>query len=304
MRMDNHVDLSVRARVEQAARAAVRRELIGVVLWAATVAVVYGTLAVPFWLHLSLVFAWLVASGILFVSLSRANQRDTSAIFKQSLDQIAEAQGEILMQMAVYSEARDAFTGEHLHRVRRTAIALALSLGESRESAEDIGRAAIAHDLGKIGVPDSVLGKPAKLTDEEFNLIKTHTVIGEHVLGDSPLFTLERQTARHHHEWWNGEGYPDGLVGNQIPLVARITAVADVFDALITRRPYKDPWTIERAIAYIEDRSGTQFDPAIVAAFVDLFQSGALPLPPVIRMIADDVDQADTLPSLSSTAGP
>lgn len=288
MRMNNLASPTVRAQLENAAKWAVRRELLGVLLWAATVGIVYGTLAVPFWLHLALVFVWLVISGVIFVSLSRANQRDTQAIFQESIDQITAAQAESLMQMAVYSEARDAFTGEHLHRVRRTAIALAVSLGEGRQSAEEIGRAAIAHDLGKIGIPDAVLGKPEKLTDDEFDIIKTHTVIGERVLGDSPLFTLERQTARHHHEWWDGSGYPDGLAGEDIPLVARITAVADVFDALITRRPYKAPWNHERAIRYIIERRGTQFDPDVVDAFIGLYESGALPLSPSVQTTEDD----------------
>lgn len=290
--MDTLRDPGVRRRLENAATWAVRRELLGILLWAATVGVVYGTLTVPFWLHLVLVFVWLVISGLTFVALSRANQRDTRAVFQESLGQISAAQADIIMQTAIYSEARDAFTGEHLHRVRRTAIALAITLGESRESAEEIGRAAVAHDLGKIGIPDAVLGKPAKLTDEEFEVIKTHTVIGERVLGDSPLFVLERQSARHHHEWWDGSGYPDGLAGNEIPLVARITAVADVFDALITRRPYKDPWSLDRAIDYIKERRSIQFDPDVVDAFMNLCQSGALPLPPGIQ--TPDADPAET----------
>lgn len=276
-------------RVGAVRRQAVRRESIGLFLWAATAAVVYGTLPLPFWLHLLLTFIWLVASGLVFVKLGRRNQHDMQAIFQESLDQISSAHSEILMQMATYSEARDAFTGEHLQRVRKIAAAIAHTLGLPSEHAEAIGRAAVAHDLGKIGVPDAVLGKPARLTEDEYNLVKTHTVIGERVLGESPLFELERQSARHHHEWWNGEGYPDGLAGRDIPLVARITAVADVFDALITRRPYKDPWPLERAVEYLKERRGTQFDPDVVDAFMALFEAGTLPLPPVVRIVADGV---------------
>lgn len=275
-------------RVAAIRRQAMRREAAGILLWAATVVVVYGTLPLPFWLHLFLTFVWLIVSGLVFIAFSRRNQRDMQSVYRESLDQVSSAHSDILMQMATYSEARDAFTGEHLQRVRKIAIALATNLGLPPDEAESIGRAAVAHDLGKIGVPDAILGKPAKLTEDEYSLMKTHTIIGEHVLGDSPLFELERQSARHHHEWWNGEGYPDGLSGEDIPLVARITAVADVFDALITRRPYKDPWPLERAFLYLKERSGTQFDPKIIDAFIHLFEAGTLPLPPAVRINADN----------------
>ncbi len=197
-------------------------------------------------------------------------------MFEESLSQIADAHEETLMRMAVYSEARDAFTGEHLHRVRSIARELALVLGCGAHEAEAIGKAAIAHDLGKIGVPDAVLGKPGKLTPEEFEVIKTHAEIGEQVLAGSPLFELERQCARHHHERWDGSGYPDGLAGDRIPLVARITSVADVFDALTSKRPYKDAWPSDRGLEYLEEHSGTHFDPDIVGAFRRLYETGVI----------------------------
>jgi putative two-component system response regulator len=170
--------------------------------------------------------------------------------------------------MATYSEARDAFTGEHLVRVKSYAISIARELGLPEAECDAIGKAAIAHDLGKIGIPDRVLGKPAKLSELEFEVMKEHTIIGHRVLGDSPLFHLERQCARHHHERWDGSGYPDGLSGEAIPLVARITSVADVFDALMAKRPYKEPWSREEALQYLRDNSGSHFDPRVVGAFL------------------------------------
>jgi HD-GYP domain-containing protein (c-di-GMP phosphodiesterase class II) len=252
----------------------------GLLLWAATLAIVYGTLTLPFAVHLLLIFVWLVMSGLTFVWLSRTSLKETESIYESSLNQVIVAQEDVVLQMATYSEARDALTGEHLHRVRLIATGLAVALGIAPEDAKNIGKAAIAHDLGKIGVPDAILGKPSRLTDDEYDLIKEHTLIGERVLGTSPLFCLERECARHHHEWWDGSGYPDGLSGADIPLVARITSVADVYDALITRRPYKEPWPVEQAIEYIRQRAGSQFDPAVVSAFLRLDQAGQLPSSP------------------------
>ncbi len=275
----SHADSGVKTHVYTARLLVYRREFMGLALWAATIVVVYGTLTLPFAVHLLLVFLWLVFSGLSFLRLTRANLRETEAVFEASIDQVKAAQEDMVLQMATYSEARDALTGEHLQRVRVIATRLAIGLGETSEDAHAIGKAAIAHDLGKIGIPDFILGKPARLTEEEYNTIKTHTLLGESALGSSPLFCLERQCARHHHEWWDGTGYPDGLAGEAIPLVARITSVADVFDALVTRRPYKDPWPVEEAIRYLRERSGTQFDPHIIRAFIDLYESAGIPTP-------------------------
>ncbi|MCH8815178.1 MAG: HD domain-containing protein, partial [Chloroflexi bacterium] len=199
-------------------------------------------------------------------------------------------------------EARDAFTVEHLRSVRKIAHRLAIGLGESEETAELIGKAAVAHDVGKIGIPDNVLGKPSELTRDEFNLVKTHTIIGEQILGDSPLFELERKAARHHHEWWNGEGYPDGISGEEIPLVARITAVADVFDALISKRPYKEPWPLDRAVDYLRERSGKHFDPAVVEVFLRQYLKGSIPIPPSVSATSEhaipDRESVDAAPVL------
>ncbi len=257
-------------------RRVVRREALGLFLWVGAVVVVYGTLPLPFTLHLLLMFLWLAGSGLAFIRMSRANLRDTEEVFQESLHRVLNAHEDIVTRMAMYSEARDALTGEHLFRVRETATLVARELGLDMEEARAIGRAAVAHDLGKIGIPDAILGKPGKLTAEEFETIKTHTEIGERVLGRSPLFALERQAARHHHERWDGSGYPDGLTSTNIPLVARITSVADVFDALVTKRPYKESWSQEAAATYLKENAGTQFDPDVVAAFLRLLERGAV----------------------------
>jgi HD-GYP domain-containing protein (c-di-GMP phosphodiesterase class II) len=240
------------------------------------VVVVYGTLPLPFALHLFLMFTWLAGSGLTFIRMSRSNLRDTEDVFRGSLEGVLRAQEDIITRMAIYSEAKDALTGEHLHRVREMATLVASELGFEIEEARAFGKAAVAHDLGKIGIPDAILGKPGKLTGEEFDIIKTHTEIGERVLGMSPLFELERQAARYHHERWDGSGYPDGLTGTNIPLVARITSVADVFDALVTRRPYKEPWSEGVAATYLKENAGTHFDPDVVAAFLRVLERGEI----------------------------
>ena len=257
-------------------RRVIRREALGLILWMGAVGVVYGTLALPFALHLGLMFLWLAGSGLTFVRMSRANLRDTEEVFQERLNGALRAHEDIITRMAMYSEAKDALTGEHLHRVRETATLVACELGLEIEEARAIGRAAVAHDLGKIGIPDAILGKPGKLTADEFETIKKHTEIGERVLGQSPLFELERQAARYHHERWDGSGYPDRLTGTNIPLVARITSVADVFDTLVTRRPYKEPWSEGVAATYLKENAGTDFDPDVVAAFLRLLERGEI----------------------------
>jgi putative two-component system response regulator len=132
-----------------------------------------------------------------------------------------------------------------------------------------VREAAPLHDLGKIAIPDSILLKPGRLSDEEFEVVKTHSLLGARVLagGDTELLEVAERIVRHHHERWDGGGYPDALEGEDIPAVARITAVADVFDVLVHERPYKDSWGVEAAAEEIRKGAGTQFDPEVVAAF-------------------------------------
>ena len=131
-------------------------------------------------------------------------------------------------------------------------------------------RAALLHDIGKIGIPDAILLKPGKLTPEEIEIMKTHTLIGASILKNSysPMMQLAELIARSHHEWWNGTGYPDRLRGEEIPTCARIVAIVDVYDALTSHRPYREAWSKQETLGYIEDQSGTHFDPIIVSKFM------------------------------------
>ena len=296
-RVDN--DASFRGRVSDADHRALGRQILCVLLWVATVLVIYGALPLVFELRLFVVLGWVVASGIAYVLLGRANQSEVKAAYDERLSQISVAHAETVMKMAAYSEARDAFTEEHIQRVQKIAYQLAVGLGECEESALAIGMAAMIHDLGNIGIPEAVLGMPRRLTEDEFNLVKTHVIIGENVIGDSPPFELEREATRHHHEWWDGEGYPDGIAGEEIPLVARITAVADVFDALITKRPHRDAWPLDRAVDCLKERSGTQFDPHVVEVFLDEYLRGRIALPPSVAATGEHEAAA---PKSSETA--
>jgi putative two-component system response regulator len=178
---------------------------------------------------------------------------------------------EILDRLALAAEYRDDDTGEHTKRVGETAAQIARELGWSEAEVELIRRAAPLHDLGKISISDSILLKPGKLTSEEFEQMKMHTTFGAKMLsgGRFPLLRLAEQIALTHHERWNGTGYM-GLQAETIPIAGRIVAVADVFDALTSERPYKRAWPIADAIAEIEKQSGKQFDPCVVDAFLKM----------------------------------
>jgi len=147
---------------------------------------------------------------------------------------------------------------------------LALKAGWPASLAARLELAAPMHDTGKIGIPDAILKAPRKLTPDEMEVMKRHTNIGYDILGksDGPIFKMAAQIALHHHEWWNGAGYPCGLSGEDIPDSARIVAVADVFDALTMKRPYKAPWSVEASVAEISRLAGSHFDPRIVALFL------------------------------------
>ncbi len=186
--------------------------------------------------------------------------------------ELEEARLEIVTRLALAAEYRDDTTGQHTQRVGTLAARIAQHLGMGADEVELLRLAARLHDVGKIGVSDVLMLKPGKLTPEEFERIKLHTTIGAQILGggQSPLLQLAEVVALTHHERWDGRGYPAALGGDAIPLPGRIVAVADVFDALISHRPYKAPWTTTQARAEIERGAGTQFDPAVVAAFLEV----------------------------------
>jgi PAS domain S-box-containing protein len=186
--------------------------------------------------------------------------------------ELAHSQIEILTRLARAAEFRDDDTGQHTQRVGRTAALLAQALGFSSEQIALVCEAAPLHDVGKIAISDLILLKPGKLTNEEFALMKTHSPIGAELLsgGRSEVVRMAEDIAGSHHERWDGTGYPRGLAGEQIPLVGRILAVADVFDALTHERPYKAAWPAADAVAEIVRQSGSQFDPQVVEAFLGL----------------------------------
>lgn len=191
-----------------------------------------------------------------------------------------------VLTLAKVAESRDAETGEHLIRLREYAQLLACDLDQNSPYANQIDEAFLAdlyrssplHDIGKVGIADAILRKPGRLTSEEFEQIKRHTVIGSNILHEAVMHThggsclsMASMIAQFHHERWDGSGYPAGLIGEEIPLSARIVAVADVYDALTSERPYKDAWSPECTRQTIEEASGTQFDPLVVEAFSRCF---------------------------------
>lgn len=189
---------------------------------------------------------------------------------------LTEANNHSIYMLAIASELKDQETGNHIHRIRHYTESLAIQLGDSLPGAQALGLAGMLHDLGKLGIPDNIIQKPGRLTPEEFATIKTHPELALRILGDNQWFETARQVAYCHHEKFNGSGYPQGLKGEEIPLPARIVAIADVFDALASDRPYKKAWPIEQATLEIQNCSGSHFDPQVVTAFLALIDSGEI----------------------------
>ena len=176
---------------------------------------------------------------------------------------------QVVHRLGRAAEYRDNETGLHTIRMSHYAARLALSMGWSPADCELLLHASPMHDVGKIGIPDAILLKPGKFEPGEWETMQTHAAIGAHILddGDSDLLQLASTIARSHHEKWDGSGYPQGLAGDAIPLAGRIVAVADVFDALTSVRPYKKAWSVEEAVRWIHDNAGTHFDPVVAAHF-------------------------------------
>jgi len=186
--------------------------------------------------------------------------------------QLRETQLEIVNRLAQAAESRDGDTGAHIERMSRMCEALGRAAGMDEGEAEELRHAAVLHDVGKIGIPDAVLLKPGRLDDDEIGVMRRHTSIGAAILAGSasPLIQLAETIALTHHERWDGTGYPVGLAGEEIPLPGRIAAVCDVFDALLARRPYKERWSLEDALAEMRSLAGTHFDPDLTRAFLEI----------------------------------
>ena len=219
----------------------------------------------------------MLETRFLHIELANQNQVLEQKVAERTRE-LAASQLEILERLAHAAEYRDDDTGQHTNRVGYVAALIAQKMELPPTRVELIRRAAPLHDVGKIGVPDNILLKPGRLTPEEFEIIKPHTTIGAALLsgGHSKMVKLAETIALTHHERWDGNGYPAGLKGEDIPLEGRIVSIADVFDALSHDRPYKKAWPLEECVAEIERNSGRQFDEQVVAAFMELWNSGVL----------------------------
>jgi putative two-component system response regulator len=196
-----------------------------------------------------------------------AHLADEVATATQKLQQREE---EIILRLALAVEYRDNDTGDHTLRVAKYSRLIAEQLGLSQRLCRDVYLAAPLHDVGKVAISDNILLKPGRLSEDETTTIRTHATIGARIRADSrcELIQLAAIIAQSHHERWDGSGYPNGLKGHDIPVPARIVTVADVFDALTTRRPYKEPMPLLAARQYLEEQRGRQFDPACIDAFL------------------------------------
>ncbi len=176
---------------------------------------------------------------------------------------------QVIQRLGRAAEFKDNETGMHVMRMSHYSKILALAYGFNEERANLLLHTAPMHDIGKIGIPDDILLKPGKLTEQEFEVMKTHPQIGAEILGgdDSELISLAKVVALTHHEKWDGSGYPYGLAGEEIPIEGRIVALADVFDALTSVRPYKKAWTIEQTMTLLREQSGKHFQPQLVELF-------------------------------------
>lgn len=216
---------------------------------------------------------------------------------QQRTRELEDAHVEILERLALAAEFRDDATQEHTQRVGEFSARLARKLGLPEQAVNLIRRAAPLHDLGKIAVPDNILLKLGRLTEDEFQQMKGHTAVGARILSGSrhPLLQLAEQIALTHHEHWDGKGYSPGCSGEDIPLVSRIVAVADVFDALTHARPYKKAWPVADAVAEIRRQSGRQFDPRVAEAFIELLREDGL--------LADEPAAPENVPMASRFKG-
>lgn len=201
---------------------------------------------------------------------SMVQERTASLQIKS--DELEETRLEIIRCLGRAAEYRDNETGMHVIRLGYFVKLLASKAGLTDHEAKKLMHASMMHDTGKIGVPDNVLLKPGKLTSEEFDIIKTHPQIGAFIIGEhkSDLLMLAREIALTHHEKWNGKGYPNGLKGEAIPFAGRLTAIADIFDALTSVRPYKKAWSVDEALDLIQKEAGEALDPKLVPIFVGL----------------------------------
>ena len=244
---------------------------------------IFGPNVSEIWMRLIVLCLFLIFGSHVQFTISKRKKAEMDLI--ESNKKLQNARAATILGLAKLAEYRDEGTGTHLERIREYAKRLAEQMAENsrcktiitQEYIEDIFQSSILHDIGKVGIPDAILLKPDRLTDEEYEVIKRHTTMGGDAIGiiesrikERSFLFMGKEIAYNHHEKWDGSGYPRGLKGEEIPLSARIVALADVYDALTSKRFYKEAYTHERSKDLIVDQKGIHFDPAIVEAFLIL----------------------------------
>ena len=205
--------------------------------------------------------------------ISLAQQmRTTENLVARRTEELSKSQQSAITMLATAGHYNDTDTGHHIWRMAAYSKCLAIAWGWSYEDACLLAQAAPMHDTGKIGIPDAILKAPRRLINSEMEVMRTHAQIGHKILSqcDTPLFALAAEIALCHHEKWNGTGYPEGLAGEDIPESARIVAIADVFDALTMKRPYKKAWSDDEAFEHLREGAGEHFDPKLVECFISI----------------------------------
>lgn len=232
-------------------------------------------------LHTMAIFVALLAFFFIFVSAIRYGKYFVEQQIRHF--ELIQTKNEIIQALGRAGEYRDEETGNHILRMSYTCYLMAKELGFSEKDAKKLQQAASMHDVGKIGIPDHILLKKGKLTDEEFTKMKEHTTIGWYILGESrnELVKLAKKIAITHHEKWDGSGYPNALTGEAIPIEGRIAAISDVFDALTSERPYKKAWPAEEAVNFIKAEAGHHFDPSLIPIFLKV-------MPQVLKYKSDN----------------
>lgn len=221
----------------------------------------------------------------------RTQNHDLESKIRLRTRDLRQSRLSVITKLARVAEFRDKETGGHIYRIGRSCVLVSRMLGLAESDCEAIFHASLLHDVGKVGIPDAILLKPGRLTPEEREVMQTHTLLGAELLGgdDFLLFRQARDIARFHHEKWDGTGYPEARKGPDIPLMARICSVVDVFDALMSTRPYKEAWSGEKAAELIRRESGSSFDPDVVVAFFAVIDD-------IVTLRQDSCEDAECLP--------
>jgi putative nucleotidyltransferase with HDIG domain len=211
---------------------------------------------------------------------AKASGGDSVCIAQAIDDRPASGSFDVLQGLVIAVDTKDRYTKRHSEDVARYAVFLAQRLGLDEETVASVRLSGLLHDIGKIGIPDTLLRKPSKLTAQEFDIFKQHVALGDAIVRDVPNLETVREGIRHHHERWDGRGYLQGLEGEAIPLIGRIMAVADAFSAMTTTRPYRKALPIEEALKRLGDAAGTQLQEELVSSFITGIETAAdAPLP-------------------------